>query len=76
MPVQYGPAFQTVKGSQEVKHYTPFIFHPFKEKNKKLFYLAYQSNVSYLWVALAIINHVSDCKTLLLHKRWFHSDVS
>lgn len=65
MPVQYGPAFQTVKGSQEVRHYASFIFLPFKYKNKKLFDFVYQSNVSYIWVALAITDHVSDCKRWL-----------
>lgn len=28
--VQYGHAFQSVWASQEVRHYTPFIFPPFQ----------------------------------------------
>lgn len=36
-----------------------------RKKNKKLFDFAYQSHVSYIWVALAITNDASDCETWL-----------
>lgn len=63
--VQYGPAFQSLWGSQEVRHYTPFIFLLFKWMNKKLFDFACQSSGSYIWGTVAIINHESDCKPWL-----------
>lgn len=41
------------------------FFLLFKSMNKKLFDFACQNNGSYIWVAVAIINHESDCKPWL-----------